>query len=170
MWVHYFFTEMGANLTDFLENTEIEIWITCGEWTKPLCKGVVKPLTHFKIVPGSQDQKLQNYHVYFYGPRIDKFYLNMTAGLKMDQEIKNEELKLMKYGNVLFPENSYYNCDEIPVEWLELFTDRSTFLNTAAVEESEQLKMLGVTPFSTKKELDYNFLQWNIHEHKKHEV
>lgn len=53
----------------------------------------------------------------------DPFYLTLTVGLKMDQEIKTEQIELYKYGNVYFPNNDYYNSDSMPIEWLELFED-----------------------------------------------
>ena len=66
--------------------------------------------------------------VHFFGTDIETFYLNSTIGLKRDKEIKTEKLFLYKYNKVYFPENTYYNSDPLPIEWLELFETREFFL------------------------------------------
>ena len=96
------------------------------------------------------------------------FYLNLTAGIKLDQEIKDETVRLYKYDHLFFPSNMYYNCDPIPMEWLELFQDLSTFKHI--YEEDKIKEQLGVPLFSNKKELDYAFKGINIHEAKKKNV
>ena len=52
----------------------------------------------------------------------------MASGLKKDKEIKTEKLFLYKYNQVYFPENTFYNSDPLPIEWLELFESRDYFL------------------------------------------
>ena len=82
----------------------------------------------------------------------------MKVGIKKDLEIKTEKINLYKINNTYFPENTYYNSDPLPIEWLELFEKRENFLHIFEDETSgEGLKHqnLGITPFSTKKELDY---------------
>ena len=50
MRIHYFFTEKDADLTDFIENTELEIRITDGpNWSKMLYKATIFPFIHFKV-------------------------------------------------------------------------------------------------------------------------
>ena len=56
-------------------------------------------------------------------PELSKFFVNLTVGLKKDQEIKTEKIVLYKYGNVYFPNNDYYNSDPLPIEWMEIFED-----------------------------------------------
>ena len=112
------------------------------------------------------EQKLQTFQVYFFGDSVDPFYINLTSGIKQDKTIDNTDIKLMRYGPALFPDNGYYSCDEIPVEWLEQFVDRSTFLNTAAIDDNETAVMnkIGITPFATNRDLDYEFKRVNLHE------
>jgi hypothetical protein len=73
----------------------------------------------------------------FFGESIDPFYLNLTCGLKKDNEIKDEDLRLYEYGAAYFPDNTYYNCDPIPIEWLELFQNRNTFMH---IYEDNEMK------------------------------
>lgn len=69
--------------------------------------------------------------------------------------------------NIFFPDNTYYNCDPIPIEWLELFQERNTFIEI--YDEDNVLNQIGVNPFASKKELDYNLETMNIHEKKQQE-
>jgi len=89
----------------------------------------------------------------------------LTCGLIKDNEIKDEALKLYDYGGIYFPENTYYNCDPIPIEWLELYQEWKTFIDI--YEDENVLEQIGVNPFSSKKELDYIFESINFHEHKR---
>ena len=88
--VHYFFTECGVGLEEFCKDTQIEMRITTGEWAKPIAKSSCFPLTHFEFTKRglAYDQgvvnKLQRFQCYFFGESVDKFYLNLTAGLKLD--------------------------------------------------------------------------------------
>jgi hypothetical protein len=50
-----------------------------------------------------------------------------TIGMKRDKEIKAEKIYLYKYNKVFFPDNTYYNSDPLPIEWLELFESRDYF-------------------------------------------
>lgn len=50
-----------------------------------------------------------------------------TIGLKRDKEIKTEKIYLYKYNKVFLPENTYYNSDPLPIEWLELFESKEYF-------------------------------------------
>ena len=88
-----------------------------------------------------------------------------TIGLKKDKEIKSEKIYLYKYNKVYFPENTYYNSDPLPIEWLELFESREYFKQEFLKEEDEAAN-LGFTPFCSKKELNYlepDFKgRWNV--------
>ena len=65
--------------------------------------------------------------MHFFGTDIEPFYLLSTIGLKMDKEIRTEKIFLYRYNNVYFPDNTYYNSDPLPIEWLELFETREYF-------------------------------------------
>ena len=47
----------------------------------------------------------------------------MACGLKKDKEIKTQRIYFYRYNNMYFPENSYFNSDPLPTEWLELFEE-----------------------------------------------
>jgi len=71
--------------------------------------------------------------------------MNMTVGMKMDHNIKNNDLNMYNYGDVYFPDPNYFNCDPFPIEWLELFQDRETFMH---IEDEGSLcnQKIGITP------------------------
>lgn len=52
----------------------------------------------------------------------------MTVGLKEDMMIKTEKIMLYRFNDVFFPENSYYNSDPLPIEWIEVFEEAQTFM------------------------------------------
>ena len=102
----------------------------------------------------------------FFGADVEPFYLHTTVGLKRDQEIKTEKFYLYKYNKVYFPDNTYYNSDPLPVEWLELFEDNKDYLWEKFLSREETRKNLGFTPFCSKAELNYlerDFKgRWNV--------
>jgi hypothetical protein len=108
--------------------------------------------------------------LHFFGSDIETFYLQSTIGLKRDKEIKTEKIYLYKYNKVYFPENTYYNSDPLPIEWLELFETREYFKEEFEKQDKEisqaTQSKLGFTPFCSKKELNYlepDFKgRWNI--------
>lgn len=55
---------------------------------------------------------------------MSNFCLNMTVGLKEDSWIKPERMNLYRFNDVFFPENSYYNCDPLPQEWIEVVEEQ----------------------------------------------
>lgn len=103
--------------------------------------------------------------LHFFGNDIDHFYLSTTVGLKKDKEIKTEKFYLYKYNHVYFPDNTYYNSDPLPIEWLELFESKEYFKEKFEKEEDDS-KNIGFTPFCSKSELNYlekDFRgRWNV--------
>lgn len=75
--------------------------------------------------------------LHFFGSEIETFYLQSTIGLKRDKEIKSEKIYLYKYNKVYFPENTYYNSDPLPIEWLELFETREYFKEEFEKQDKE---------------------------------
>jgi len=166
--MHFFFVDELSNLQYFLENTEVEFRITDGpKWNKPLAFSSAYPLTHFNILTSDKKDYVQRQNIllHFFGTDIDPFYLLATTGLKKDNEIKTENIFLYQYNKVYFPDNTYYNSDPLPIEWLELFESREYFLEKFRKEEDES-KDLGFTPFCSMKELNYlepDFKgRWNV--------
>ena len=45
----------------------------------------------------------------------------MNAGLVWDDKYNTENLNLYKYNNIYFPDESFYNSDPFPNEWMEMF-------------------------------------------------
>lgn len=131
MRTHYVFVDEDMeNLRYFLENTEIEFRITDGpRWNKPLAFASARPFTHFAVGQAGNEGYVQRQSIllHFFGD-VDPFYLLATAGLKRDNEAMPEKLSLYHYNRAYMPENTFYNSDPLPVEWLELFETREYFL------------------------------------------
>jgi len=52
--------------------------------------------------------------------------MHMTIGIKEDLKIKTENIMLYRFNDALFfPDNSYYNSDPLPVEWIEVFQENN---------------------------------------------
>ena len=129
MRTHFFFVDEIHHLDYFLKNTEVEFRITDGpHWNKPLAFASAYPFTHFDVSPTGDYVQRQNILLHFFGTDIDPFYLLTATGLKKDKEIKTEKVTLYKYNQLYFPDNTYYNSDPLPIEWLELFELREYFL------------------------------------------
>lgn len=73
-------------------------------------------------------------------------------GLSLDHDVRTEKITLYNYKGVFFPEESYYNCDPLPLEWLELFETKD---NLYQIFTEESQPETGYTPLSTVKELDF---------------
>eukprot|EP00347_Sterkiella_histriomuscorum_P000881 403374165 len=166
---HFFFVDHLVNLEYFLNNTEVEFRITDGpQWNKPIAFASAYPFTHFDVKLSEKKAdyvQRQNILLHFFGSDLEPFYLLATTGLKKDKEIKTEKMYLYLYNQVYFPENTYYNSDPLPIEWLELFESRDYFMEIFKKEEDEN-KNLGFTPFCSIKELNYlepDFKgRWNV--------
>ncbi len=71
---------------------------------------------------------MQSTRIYLFSKQLDKFSVKVMTGLKRDNEIQLEKLDLFNYNGVFFPEKNYFNCDLVPVEWLEIFESKETIL------------------------------------------
>ena len=155
--VHYFFTE-GESPEAFLDNTEIELRVTDGrEWSNALAVGSIRPFRYFTAAAACGPQgrvQIQALQVHLFSRTMKNFFINLTAGLKRDQEITAERLALYKHNGVYFPDNAYYNCDPLPVEWLELF-ESPEVLRYALSREDDENVSTSFTPFCSSRELDF---------------
>lgn len=134
MRVHYFFTDTKEVMKSFLTNTEIELRVTEGmNWNKPIAIASSFALQYFKVK--TTDDKTYNENnedllvqrqglqLHFFGSKITNFQMHMTIGIKEDLKIKTENIMLYRFNDVFFPDNSYYNSDPLPVEWIEVFQE-----------------------------------------------
>ena len=48
------------------------------------------------------------------------------VGLRKDQEIQLDHLELFEYFKCYFPDDTYYNSDLIPIEWLEFYETKES--------------------------------------------
>ena len=123
-------------MKSFLNNTEIELRITEGiNWNKPIAIASSFALQYFKIknpneVFDNNEELLvqrQGLQLHFFGPKMSNFQMHMTIGIKEDLKIKTENIMLYRFNDVFFPDNSYYNSDPLPVEWIEVFQENHEF-------------------------------------------
>ena len=47
--------------------------------------------------------------------------IKINAGLVWDAKYNTENLNLYKFNNIYFPDESFYNSDPFPNEWMEMF-------------------------------------------------
>lgn len=145
MRVHYFFTSEKDVMKSFFNNTEIELRITVGmNWNKPVAIASSFALQYFKLKGPSDSHdgeqllvQRQELLLHFFVPKstsedtkkfITNFQMQMTVGIKEDLKIKTENIMLYRFNDVFFPDNSYYNSDPLPVEWIEVFQEGSAQL------------------------------------------
>ena len=52
-----------------------------------------------------------------------QFNIKITVGLVCDYQVLTNKLyaPLYRFYDVYFPDESYFNCDPLPVVWMELF-------------------------------------------------
>lgn len=137
MRVHYFFTDTKEVMKSFLTNTEIELRITEGiNWNKSLAIATSFALQYFKIKELEEVSEVhtedllvqrQVIQLHFFGPKVSNFQMDMTIGIKEDLKIKIENIMLYRFNDVFFPDNSYYNSDPLPVEWIEVFQENQLY-------------------------------------------
>ena len=47
--------------------------------------------------------------------------LKLVMGLVNDGDYKTSSMNLYKYNNIYFPDETFYNCNKFPLEWIEIF-------------------------------------------------
>ncbi len=52
----------------------------------------------------------------------------MSVGLMQDQEYNTENFNLFKYNNIYFPDEAYYNTNEFPKVWMEIFDSKKNIV------------------------------------------
>jgi len=71
---------------------------------------------------------MQSSRIYLFSPFLEKFSVKINTGLKRDQQIQLDHLDLYEYNGVYFPEKNYFNCDLMPIEWLEIYESKEKIL------------------------------------------
>ena len=81
--------------------------------------------------------------------------MHMTIGIKEDLKIKTENIMLYRFNDVFFPDNSYYNSDPLPVEWIEVFQENQTMEegkdNKVALKDLDKSKEISLFPKEDEK-------------------
>lgn len=153
MRVHYFFTDTKEVMKSFLTNTEIELRLTEGmNWNKSIAIATSFALQYFKIKNINENSESQNnengdgdllvqrqvIQLHFFGSKVSNFQMDMTIGIKEDLKIKTENIMLYRFNDVFFPDNSYYNSDPLPVEWIEVFQENQLYKEKKRAEEESK--------------------------------
>ena len=55
---------------------------------------------------------------------IPPYFPKMSVGLMQDQKYNTENFNLYKYNNIYFPDENYYNTNEFPKVWMEIFDSK----------------------------------------------
>ena len=74
----------------------------------------------------------------------------MTVGLMQDQEYDTINFNLFKYNNIYFPDENYYNTNEFPKVWMELFDSKK---NIVTRTQQDHTDLAIYAPNCTNKEL-----------------
>eukprot|EP00347_Sterkiella_histriomuscorum_P005635 403355843 len=136
--VHYFFTR-GEDITQFLQNTEIEVRLTIGDcWHKHiLATGFINPFKHLNKFTYQRVQ-MQSFRVFLFSEHFKKFSIDGVVGIKQDKPIKTENVQLYLQNDIYVPDNGYYNCDPLPIEWLEIIDRKVMLQKYQQFEENEK--------------------------------
>lgn len=134
--VHYFFSE-DDNIEKFIQDTEIKMRLTCGphpDWNTYFAEGSSKTISHFNNkMQGGQRHSSQ---VLLFFESAKYCVLTLNAGLSCDGEYNTAKFNLYKYNNIYFPDESYYNSNKFPDEWMEMF-DPSYVANRDELNETK---------------------------------
>ena len=74
----------------------------------------------------------------------------MSVGLMQDQEYNTENFNLFKYNNIYFPDENYYNTNEFPKVWMEIFDSK---VNIVKRTQQDHTDLAIYAPNCTNKEL-----------------
>lgn len=47
--------------------------------------------------------------------------LKLVVGLVNDDKCNTKSMNLYKYNDIYFPDEDFYNCNKLPIEWIEIF-------------------------------------------------
>jgi len=61
-----------------------------------------------------------------FSKELSWFSIKLMVGLSKDQEIQLDHLELFEYFKCYFPDDTYYNSDLIPIEWLEFYETKES--------------------------------------------
>ena len=117
----YFFSE-EMDISDFLENTKIDIRVTRTEdWNDLICHGSTNTVNGFK----NKTEKGQKHEsvIYLFFEDDMMVALKTYFGLVCDGNHNTAFMNLHEFNGIFFPDNDFYSCNIFPPEWIELLTD-----------------------------------------------
>ena len=82
---------------------------------------------------------------------LDEFTIKCMVGIKKDQAIALPSIDLYDYHEIYFPEQNYYNCDLMPIEFLELFASDSQVKGFQDMKEITKVYI----PTSSTREMNF---------------
>lgn len=137
--LYYFLGMRDLKVKKFCSKLEMQLWITKGnELTSVIAHAKISPLKFFSGEMPFRTAFHEPVEVIFF--RDDEQYMNMkmSVGLACDSDInvKTLPINIRRYMGLYFPEESYFNSDPLPNEWMELFDDAYKGLNNTRILDS----------------------------------
>ncbi|KAL4506485.1 hypothetical protein ABPG72_000056 [Tetrahymena utriculariae] len=153
--VHYFFSE-DLNIEKFLKDTQIKVRLTQGpDWNAFLAEGSSKTISHFKNKEQGGQRHSSQILLFFENAKY--CVLKINAGLVCDGEYNTGKLNLHKHNDIYFPDESFYNSNPFPDEWMEMF-DPQYVSRKEDMKEQEGTEKYSpkCTPAELNKMIDFN--------------
>lgn len=119
--VFYLFSET-VNIQEFIENTPIEFRLTRGkDWNNYVCHGSTQTINGFKnrYTPGQKHESV----VYLFFDDGQMIALKMVIGLVCDGNHNTGSMNLYDFNGLYVPDEDFYSCNLLPIEWIEVLTD-----------------------------------------------
>lgn len=123
--VFYFFSVPNETIDAFLNETEVHFRLSDSDG--PNChfaaQGTTRTTATFKH-NNYEGQKHESVVYLFTGDAVFA-PLKIMAGLVSDGECDTASINLTRVQSVYFPDDDFYNCNILPGQWMEIFTDAS---------------------------------------------
>ena len=103
-----------------------------------MAQGKAEAFEHFNPENVGRVQ-LQASNIVMFTKGLEEFTIKCMVGLKQDQAIKLPSLDLYDYHDIYFPEQNYYNCDLMPIEFLELFAPESEIKDFLEMKDTKKV-------------------------------
>lgn len=123
--VFYFFSIPNESIDAFLNETEIHFRLSDSDGPNChfLAQGATRTTTTFKH--NSYDGQKHESVVYLFSGDTVFAPMKIMVGLVSDGECDTASINLTRVQWVYFPDDDFYNCNILPGQWMEIFTDNS---------------------------------------------
>ena len=122
--IYYFFSASEESIQSFLNDSEMTFKLSdcdSGNSANTLSQGSSKTMTNFKA--NTYDGQKHENVVYLFFGKEQIAPMKIIVGLVSDGLSDTSSLNLYKVSNVYFPDEDFYNCNILPGQWMEIFTE-----------------------------------------------